>query len=81
MAQPKKRGRPRTKPIPEPVLPRTIKVYRKIPGSEEVRLTATHENVPGDWTHAIILSRLGIREHLKVTATTGSRTSVLQDFK
>jgi len=78
---PKKKGRPRKKPLPPvPSPPRTIVVYRKVPGSEEVRRTAVHQNVPGDWPAKVILDRYGIGQHLKVVSESEGRHSVLQDF-
>ena len=76
----KKRGRPRTKEVPEPSPSRTVAVYFKTPGGEEVSLAATHRNVPGDWPHEMILSRLGIGRHFKVVVTANGKSSVLQDF-
>ena len=75
-----KRGRPRTKPIPEPSPSLTIRVYYKVPGSEEVRLIAVHNNIPGDWTHEMVLTRFGIGGHLKVVGLREGRNFVLQDF-
>jgi len=80
-ATPKKRGRPRKKPLPpEPSPPLTIKLYWKMPKSEEVRQIREHPNVPGDWSHERILRYFGISRHLKVVAETEGRSFVLQDF-
>jgi hypothetical protein len=46
-----------------------ITIYRRIPGTHEVRKTAEHGNIPDDWGADLILERYGIRENLKVVAT------------
>jgi len=60
---------------------RTVKIYRRIPGSHEIRLSAEHDNIPEDWTARDILERFGIREHLKtVVCESGKPDWIVQDF-
>ena len=61
---------------------RKLTIYRRLPGDHEIRKSAEHPNIPDDWTPANILTRFGIRSHLKAVMTENDGAEwVLQDFE
>lgn len=61
---------------------RVLTIYRRIPGTHEIREMAKHPNIPADWTAKDILERFGLREHLKVVLSQpGQPDWVVQDFE
>jgi hypothetical protein len=61
---------------------RTVKVYRRKPGSHEVYKSAEMPNIPEDWTAQDILKRFGIRSHLKIVVCEDSKPDwIVQNFE
>lgn len=63
----RKRGRPRTTPVPERDDPVTVMVESLF--KDELRgprVEVTFPNTPGSWDRAMILDRYGIPDHFRV---------------